>query len=208
MKEIFYKIAENFTVSWDPEEISLGFNTINRTHDRSPYYDPSGVTHWQLYPTNVAFGRNFYSNYKAECIEVAKKLKDIQEKLRDEMLSGEQSFPLNRLTETFLNHKIVPNKVNLLKTVPGKDIELHYDSTRDLCINIGLKNSNKWETVISKDPNIKNFEGSKKNTFLMNDGDAYIMLINNPHTAICLNKSDLISTRFLITYTMTVPATN
>jgi hypothetical protein len=203
MKEIFYKIGENFTVSWDPEEISLGFDTINRPYERAPYYDPSGAAHWQLYPTNVAFGRNFYSNYKAECAEVAEKLKIIQERLRDERLSGNQSFPINYLTKTFLNHKIVPNKVNLLKTIPGKDIGLHSDVTRDLCINIGLKNSNKWQTVISEDANIKNFESSEKNTFLMNDGDAYVILINNPHTAICLNKYDLESTRFLITYNMT-----
>ena len=208
MEEIFYKICDNFIVSWDPEEISAGFQSINRPHEYHPYYDPSGDAHWQLYPTNVAFGRNFYPNFKAECLEVAEKLKSIQEKLRDERLSGNESFPVNRLTETFLNHKIIPNKVNLLKTIPGKDIELHYDSTRDLCINIGLKNSNKWQTIISEDPNIKNFESSKKNSFLMNDGDAYIILINNPHVATCLNKQDLKSTRFLITYTMTMPTTN
>lgn len=203
MNEIFYKIADKFTVSWDPEEISSEFNTINRPRERYPYNDPSGLAHWQLYPTNIAFGRNFYSNYKVECTEVAEKLKNIQEKLRDKRLSGEHSFPTNRLTETFLNHKIIPNRVNLLKTIPGKDVELHIDVTRDLCINIGLKNSNKWTTVISKDSNIKNFESSKKNSFSMNDGEAYIILINNPHTAICLNKEDLESTRFLITYTIT-----
>lgn len=203
MNDVVYKISDNFTINWDPEEISSKFDTINRPHEHYPFNDPSGLAHWQLYPTNIAFGRNFYSNYKAECVEVAEKLKDIQEKLRDEILCDEQSFPLNHLTETFLNHKIIPNRVNLLKTIPGKDVELHIDATRDLCINIGLKNSNKWTTAISKDSNIKNFESSEKNTFSINDGEAYIILINNPHTAKCLNKSDLTSTRFLITYNLT-----
>jgi hypothetical protein len=202
MNEIFYKIGNNFTVSWDPEEISSAFHTVSEPDGLYGYSHPSGIPHWQLYNSNIAFGRNFYFNYEKECIEVAEKLKDIQQKLKDEIFSGEQSFPLNSLTKTFLNHEISPGRVNLLKTVPGKDIELHTDPGRDLCINIGLKNSNKWATVISKDSNIKNFESSEKKTFLMNDGDVYIILIDNPHTVKCLNKSDLKSTRFLITYTM------
>jgi hypothetical protein len=197
IEEIIYKISDNFSVSWDPEEISKDFPTIEQA-DQSPYFDPSGKTHWQLYATDIVFGRNFYRNHKVECEEVAEKLKVIQTQLRND-----KTVPINYLTETFLNHEILAGRVNLLKTIPGKDIKLHNDSRRDLCINIGLKNSNKWVTVISKDPDIKNFESSQKNTFLMNDGDAYIILINNPHTAKCLNKSDILSTRFLITYTMT-----
>lgn len=202
MTNIIYKISDNFTVSWDPEEISAGFPTIKHT-DQSPYHNPNGDAHWQLYPSNIMFGRNFYANYKAECMEVVAKLKSIRDKLR-----VDQSVPVNYLTNAFLNHEINPGKVNLLKTIPGKDIKVHCDVTRDVCINIGLKNSNKWATVISEDPTINNFESSQKHTFLMNDGDAYIILINNPHTAICLNKSDLESTRYLITYTISVPNAN
>ena len=197
IEDIIFKISDNFTVSWDPEKISADFPTIEQA-DQSPYFDPTGKTHWQLYTNDVFFGRNFYQNHKVECEEVAEKLKIIQEQLRND-----QNVPMNYLTETFLNHEILPGRVNILKTVPGKDIKLHNDARRDLCINIGLKNSNKWATVISKDSDIENFDKSQKDIFLMNDGSAYIILINNPHTAKCLDKSDLVSTRFLITYTIT-----
>lgn len=195
MQDVIYKICDNFTVSWDPEKISVKFPVI-KNKDRSVYIDPKGNAHWQFFESNIMFGRNFYYNYRLECIEVVEKLKVIQEKLRKEQSP-------NYLTKIFLNHKIEPSRVNLLKTIPGKDIKLHKDITRGLCINIGLKNSNKWETIISKDNDINNFNSSQKNTFLINDGDAYIVLINNPHTAKCLNTSDLESTRFLITYTVT-----
>lgn len=195
MQDVIYKICDNFTVSWDPERISAEFPVIN--NGRGVYSDLNGNAHWQIFGSDILFGRNFYSNYKLECIEVIEKLKIIQEKLREE------HYTTNYLMEIFLNHKIEPGRVNLLKTIPGKDIKLHKDITRGVCINIGLKNSNKWETIISKDNDIDNFNNSEKNTFLINDGDAYLMLINNPHTAKCLNKSDLESSRFLITYTIT-----
>lgn len=196
MQEIIYQIDTNFSVDWDPEKLSENFPVFTRTK-RTPYFDSTGGPHWQFYQSGVFFGRNFYINYKKECNEVAEKLKIVQKKIK----LAQHNFS-NNLINNFLNHEIHPSRVNLLKTTPGKDIQLHCDVTRNLCINIGLKNSNKWLTVISKDPDINNFEISQKDSFLINDGDVYLISIKNPHTAVCLNTEDLVSTRFLITYTI------
>lgn len=190
-----FKLSENFFVSWDPEKITSHFPLLlnSKNLDR-PYTSPNSKCHWQLYSNiNAKFARNFFNNFKAECIEVANKLTSIQ-KLHNKKVE-------NPLLEKFLSHKITPNNVNLIATVPGQDIELHSD-VRKFCINIGLKNSNKWITSISQDANISNFKNSIKNEFTLNDGDVYLLNINNPHLVRCIDPSDKVSVRYVCTYSI------
>ena len=192
MKDSAIQIFSDFAVSWDPEVITKDFIEVY-TPNRAIYDPIDGKSYWQKFPNNILFARNFYNNCTAECIEVVERLRVIQESM---------SVEGNHLINIFKNHKLSPKKVNLIKTVPGTDVGLHQDITRTICLNIGLKNSNKWETQISNSNNIKDFNISHKHSFTMNDGDGYLLHINNPHQVVCLTKNDLGSQRFIISYTL------
>jgi hypothetical protein len=188
-----HKINFNFKINWDPEKLTSSFPTNSRSE---PIHVPPGQAHWYLFDKkDIKFAKNFYQNYKNECIEIADQLIQIQK-----MYSTEYANSNNYLISTFINSTISPHRINLISTVPGKDIKLHRDVTRTICINIGLKNSNKWETYISEDPKIENFNNSKKHAFTMQEGDAYILDIKNPHYAKCIEPTDISSTRYVCTY--------
>jgi len=190
MKDTFEKIFENFTVSWDPENLTKDFTVVE--YSDSVLRPKNNDACWQLYDKDVLFARNFHINYKQECVEIIDKLKELQLNLllNDSLLINE-----------FKNHKLHYSKVNLLKTVPGKNIKLHKDITRNICINIGLKHSNKWESYISIQPNMVDVNPDNIIKYILNDGDVCLLHINNPHGAICLNKSESFA-RYVMTYTL------
>lgn len=187
MNNVCRFLSNNFTVSWDPEKLTKDFPIIF-TNSRV-FRHQDGKAYWQQFDSNILFARNFYLNFKKECEEVASKLNDLKRELIDD----------SELVKTFLDTTIVPNRVNLIKTVQGKDIGLHKDITRSLCINIGLKNSNYWCSYISTTNTIEEFDQNNTIEYTINDGDAYILHINNPHGAVCLNNT---GTRYVITYTL------
>jgi hypothetical protein len=143
MDNIYYKLDSNITFDWDIELLTKNLPVLYNPIDKNKLYiDPSKKAHWQEFPnTNIIFARNFYENFKIQCIEISQKLKILQSKLMKSQ---------NLLVDDFLNHKIIPQRVNIIKTIPGLDVEIHEDITRNTCINIGFKNSNKWKTYINK----------------------------------------------------------
>lgn len=195
MSNFCKKLSSNFSLTWDPEDMTKNFPVFSSNDDK-PYSLPNGTPHWQLFSkTNILFARNFYFNFKTECKEIVEKL---------EILKIELSKKNNNdiIIQNFLSSRLIPNNISIIKTIPGKNIELHKDITRKFCINIGLKNSNKWTTFISNNNNIDEFYNSSKTIFTMEDGDVYYLYINNPHYADCLNKYDVQSTRYILTCTI------
>lgn len=193
MNSSFIKIFEGFTVSWNIDAIVGGISSeIEPPRGYfGPYFDPSGIAHWQNYSkTNIAFARNFFRNFKAECAEVAFKLKEIQKNIN----------PDNDLLKLFVEHTVVPQKVNIIRAIGGKSVAVHCDTTRYACINIGLKNSNTFRTRISNNTNIENFYNEPTETYTMNDGDAYLISIRNAHCVEAL--TDVPLPRYIITYTI------
>lgn len=185
------KLFENFKISWDPELLTKDSTEISS--NQRVYSDPAGMMHWQVFrPTDIAFGRNFFKNYSEECVEVVNGLKEIQSKLTPSD---------NELVELFRTHTIDPGGVNLIKTLPGKNINLHKDITRQCCLNIGLKNSNKWRSFISTQESLENFKEDETVSYILEDGEGYLLHINNPHGAVCLNTGDTNTARYILTYT-------
>lgn len=132
-------------------------------------------------------------HFKSEFREVIDKLEILKEGLKNIDLIG---FNLK-----FLLNTITTNNLALIKIPPAKHVFLHKDRTRTFCINIGLKNSNKWETVISVENNINDFEKNKTINFKIEDGDVYLLNISNPHYVKCLDTNNLTNSRYILSYT-------
>lgn len=191
MQELIYKVFDNFEVSWDPELLTKNYTEIS--NNSSVYYDPSGKAHWQNFnSTCVSFGRNFFKNHIDECMEVVEKLNLIKNSLKSSD---------NQLIELFRTHTINPGGISIIKTFPGKDIKLHKDVTRKYCLNIGLKNSNKWESFISTTESLDDFNNNEYVSYILEDGHGYLLNINNPHYAVCLDHTNMDEVRYVLTYT-------
>lgn len=197
MNNLFEKISSNFIISWNIESVLGKFIEdksdpyYSRRGYHSPYSCLSGKPHWQQFPTNISFARNFYKNFTEECVEVANKL----EKLKTE-LTG-QTFLINE----FVNHTINPARVNLIRIMPGFDVDVHFDRTRSLCINIGLKNSDSCITYISDIENETQF-WENSISYTMNDKDAYILNTKKLHSVKSTVFADSNIIRYIITYNM------
>lgn len=192
----FIKLSSDFSVSWNLDDMisKISNDIIDPNNNRSPYYHPSGIVHWQHYNTvNISFARNFYKTFSKECHEVTNKLMEIQQKYLK--ISTD-----NELMLTFINQNIVPSRVNIIRTMGGINVGVHCDSTRNSCINIGLKNSNTFRTRISDNQDINNFYNNSTETYTMNDGDVYLVNIKNSHCVEAL--TSIAEPRYIITYNL------
>lgn len=200
MNNVCHFLFDGFGVSWDPEILTKDFPVVEVSG--APFVDPTGQAHWQQFDTDVLFARNFTENFLPQCIEVADNIRRIQNELTVDEHSPD-------ILKEFKKHKVKAGRVNLIKTLPGKDIKLHSDATRSICLNIGLKNSSKWETYIFNDQiknlrevDVSNLDKYNTHRLTLNDGEGYLLKIENPHTAICLNKQDTYTSRYIITYSL------
>lgn len=200
---LFFKLCSNFTVSWDIENLLKKFiedkvdpEAEKRKH-HLPYSDPSGKPHWQLFPTGISFSRNFYQNFSAECLEVAIKLKNLQLDIKNKNLD-------NTLVKEFSNCNIFPNRISLIRVLPGRNVSPHIDFTRNYSLNIGLRNSNSGITYISYNQDIEfnKYQNSPKLHFTVNDGDAYILDVSKAHSVESLVPKSSSIIRYLITYNL------
>jgi hypothetical protein len=197
MNTVFEKLSDSFKVDWDIDDIASKIannivdpNQTTNTRPR-PYSDPSGLAHWQVFSLNIAFARNFYKNFSIECEEVAHKLIQLQ---------SEIDHSDNPLVNRFLDHKPDARRVNVIRTIGGSSVPVHCDITRDTCINIGLRNSNTFRTVIGYDSSELDFYNKPTQSYTMNDGDAYLISIKNAHCVESLTTESL--PRYIITYNM------
>lgn len=192
---IVYHLFSNFNVNWDLNTMLDKFieNQINPINIRLPYNHPSKKPHWQEFDkeSGILFARNFHFNFKEECAFIVDKLSSIKKNIAN--LD-------NRLVKRFLEEKFVFSKINLIKVVPNTKVVLHSDITRNIALNIGLKNSNTHITYVSEDLNIKNFDKSNKSKYILNDGDGYLISVRHPHCLdpIIENKDP----RYVLTYTL------
>lgn len=193
--DLILKIGSDFRVSWDVENLVSKFS-YDLKIGKSPYSDPSGVVHWQTYPANISFARNFTKNFLIEAKEIEHKLAEIQQSVKDNMLGVS-----NPLVDRFIKEKIHYSRANLIRVSSKDDVGVHVDSTRMMAVNIGLLNSNTHETLVSHNPDTSMFDESKKSSYILNNGDAYLVLVKNPHCVKSLNKNVDVF-RYVITYNM------
>jgi len=195
MHELFIKISSNFTATIDIEKIESVLHPIY-TSGPNVVCDSSGKPHWQVFESNIAFSRNFYKNFKDDCLGVAYALHD----LKDELQTTDHT---SKLIDTFLNHDIQPERVGLIMTYPAKIVNPHVDRTRDICINIGLANSNTATTYVSHGiVSEKEFWKTDIDNFTMDDGSVYIMDVKNTHAVKSNLHGNDLRIRYIITYNM------
>lgn len=197
MNILYEKIYENFCIDVDIDSIinGTGPDLVNPDKQWIPFSDKSGVPHWQMFNAGVAFSRNFHRNFRPFCIKVAEKLSQIQHELRNREYKSD-------FLKIFLNHKIDERLVNLIKVPAGNNVKPHVDSTRDICINIGLRNSHVCKTHIADTFDVSDFwENNTRKTYCMADGDVYMVSVKNVHAVESINtENNLI--RYIITYNM------
>lgn len=191
------KIFENFQLSWDIEELEKEFiqNQMHPTNSNLNYSCPSGKPHWQYFPSaNIYFSRNFCINFTKECNEVNEKLANMKERLLDVEIQDEE-FRLALQNFNFLEARLVISKI-----MPNENVKVHVDKTRKIALNIGLKNSNKWRTLVSDSPNVSEFENSNKQCATLNDGDGYLFRAENSHSVESIEFTN--KPRYIISYSL------
>ena len=192
----FRLLSTGFTVSWDINELEKSF--IEPNVDDNPtkdgyqhsIADPLGRPHWQNFAQQ--FSQNFYY-FRDECNEVAEKLKKLQYDLRDST---------DTYIRTFLEHNVEPWRVRVLRLRSGGDMAVHVDKRRDICINIGLRNSSYGITHISDNISVKNYWNSNRTSYRMNDGDVYLLDVKMAHHVESLIPDNSSITRDIISYIM------
>jgi len=192
----FIKLASDFAVNWNVDDIisKISDDVIDPNNNIGPYFDPSGIVHWQYYRiVNISFTRNFFRNFHRECLEVAIKMRDLQKSLIETNTNDE-------LLKSFIDHTINPRNINIIRAMGNENVQPHSDVTRDVCINIGLKNSNSFITKMSDSLDAACFYDSPTKDFIINDGDVYLLSTKNAHSVESLNISS--DPRYIITYNL------
>ena len=159
------------------------------------YEDPAKRPHWQLFQSRVAFARNFFTNFPSQCREAADQLQLLQNAVQ-------RNSPEHPLVDKFLSHTVSASRVGIIRVLPGNSVDPHYDVTRNISINIGLKNSNAGTTYISNNKNIKQFWQQNLSSYTMQDGEVYLVEVKNTHAVKSNVNTDSGQTRYIITYSM------
>lgn len=195
MNDNFQLLETGIEFTWDPKELTKNFKSITSSNNTviSP---PTGEACWQYYETGISFSRNFAKKFPEVCKEIVEVLSQLQKKC---LKLENKSYLIN----LFLEHKLTPDKVVLIKIVSGTSVSLHFDTTRSHAVNIGLKNSNTCLTHIYSGERVKNTLIDEKNikyTFQMNDGDVYLLATCQPHYVESLTSINKNEDRYLISY--------
>lgn len=165
--ELFVKLVENIDLN-----INIDCMLDSITKEVSCNQPNIDDTYWQLTPRNLTPCRNFSRNFSKECQEVCKQLEKLQNQYR---------FSNEFLISQFVQETINWSKLTILRT--GNTIVTpHVDIGRHIAVNIGLKNSNTADTLISHHSLVDNFWEQSLESFTMNDLDVYLVLVKNSHS--------------------------
>jgi hypothetical protein len=85
--------------------------------------------------------------------------------------------------------------------MPAKHVGAHVDVTRDICLNIGLKRSSKWDTLIQDTLTVENFIPEKSHRFVIDEGTGYLMSVKHVHSVVCNDYLNELP-RYVITYNL------
>jgi len=195
MNSLFVKLASNFKVELNLEEMFLQFGpeVIAKPSDGKGYVVKSKdqQVFWQTYLNGTSFARGFSFTFPNEAEKITNQIR---------MLQNQISQSDSPLIKTFKSATIFPIDLMLLRI--NQDAGVHIDGNRRVALNIGLRNSNSKQTVISEDTNIENFQESKLHSFTMEDGDAYLINTRHPHAVNSISKENWNSPRYIITHTI------
>lgn len=191
---LYQKIAENFSLNFfDIQSIEKDFDKEISNSAGTPSRRISNIAHWQYYQnSNVRFSRNFSKHAPEVVNNIVKQLIDLQKKWR----SVDSKTPL---IDKFLNVEINSRDIEIIKVTAGQSVSEHFDITRSVSLNIGLLNSNTCETIVFNTKKISDTHNHniEKFSYIMNDGDVYLLRADHVHCVKSLNSS---GDRYLITY--------
>jgi hypothetical protein len=195
MNSLFVKLTSNFKVELNLEEMFLQFGPefICEPSDGKGYVTKSKDhrVFWQTYLNGTSFARDFSFTFPREAEKIVDQIRALQNQV------FESDSPL---IKTFKAATIFPVDLMLLRI--NQNACVHVDGKRAIALNIGLRNSNSKETVISEDTNIENFQESKLHSFTMEDGDAYLINTRHPHAVNSISKENCSDPRYIITHTI------
>jgi len=202
----FIKLAHDFNVSWDIKSITDNVKEDTRTqaeifkkfiHTTHAWW----MNYYEVWEDNdtlyASFAVNFPTYFYDECIEVADKLKKIQ---REYAIIPTD----NKTMLEFVNHEIIPERINLVRSVGGVDWPSHSDGSRSVNINIGLHNSNTHVVKFSETMEFDHLTGAEQIydsptvDYIMNDGDVYLLNAKKGHWVKAL--TPLPDYRYVLTY--------
>jgi hypothetical protein len=112
------------------------------------------------------------------------------------------------MVQQFLDHKLSLARLTIIRVDSDHAVGIHYDSTRNFAINIGLKNSNTCITNIYTGPvvletphTLKITDNNVKHTYRMSDGDVYLVNTKQPHEVVPLH-SESGKSRYIASYSL------
>lgn len=186
--ECFVKLASGINFDWDPVE-NLEFfpvmDSADTVYSRSSLsvYDKLGPC-WQHFSKgNLYFFRNLYLYQQYFCAEVIEKIKEIQANCRN----------INSpIIKDFIGYDITPDKLTVLKTPVGMRVPKHVDA-RKYAVNIGLKQCDTAKTIFYPEDDVKL-------SFIMADGDMYLLNTSTNHSVEPLVQPENKEFRYLLTY--------
>lgn len=198
MNDLFLKLTSNFKIDLNLEEM---FKIFSKEYIVKPtdgpgfmhYIEGSSEVYWQTYLNGTAFSRGFYLAFPEETKQIISQIQELQQNTLE---NG------STLIKRFREDVVDPQHIYLIRIKAGTNAEPHIDGNRSLALNIGIRNSNSRETIISEDTDIKNFWRSTKHSFRMEDGDAYLINTSYPHAVKTTVNTERINARYLLTYSI------
>lgn len=199
MHNIFQLLETGTTFTWDPEELTKNFKVVS--DNNGDVILMQGEAYWQYYTSGIYFARNLHNSFPEICKEISITLMQLQNKCCN--LNN-----VSHLVQMFISDKIEISNIVLIKVPSGKGVDLHFDRTRTFAVNIGLKNSNTCLTHIYSGKKVAGTiinEENIKHTLQMNDGDAYVLKVSQPHSVESLSNINDHKDRYLISYSFNTP---
>lgn len=193
--DLFQLLDTNIKFSFDPEELIKNL-PVFEWDDIAP--DKTHLKRIENNPHLASGVFNFYKDFPNEVMEII----FVLEELKIKMAALPQK---SEMVKYMISSPIKPEYVHLLIINSHYSVGPHCDR-RKYSFNIGLKNSSTRETIIYDGPVVRP-NGSKipilseknnKFSFIMNDGDAYILDAGRPHGVNNIAPND--KDRFIMTY--------
>ena len=199
---LFEKVADGIKFDWKFSDIVSQFSEdVFRDKDiPTSMFDDSGKAYFQVFYSSVGTSTNFGSIFPDQAQDVCNKVCHIREVVRSEVEAGKR--PLTPYIQMLLD--CVPRRrdVLFLKAKPGVGADPHLDHRRKIVLNIGFENSCTATTFAKPGYDLEGFydDYSKLKAFTLNDGDAYIMDVNQAHAVKSLVPAESGLYRYIISY--------
>lgn len=193
---LFLKISDKFQVDWDLDKIE----SLSKLHppiytdDQGKFTRDHKDFRWIYFKSKLCLTQNFSKWFPDETSIFLNKFKQIQEDIS-------KKETLFNIEKKFLNHTPEGRNLEISKIFPGNTVDIHRDWTRHVALNIGLKNSNTHEIFVSECKTVEDFNSSQKQSYIMQDGDAYFLKSKYYHT-VCPILPITDKVRYIISYNL------